>query len=125
MCLNLIVATFNVLNNSPRGRYSLLKQMVGFDQGASSRGPHRTRNSCYNKETQGGGTRGRVCPCGLCLKSTLEYFNALNNTVKGCHSLLTWVLGLGQGASSRVLNLTRIPGTNGNRRLRDEGSCVP
>jgi hypothetical protein len=75
----------------------------------------------YNKETEGSGTRGRVCPCGCCLKSTLEYFNVLNNTVKGCHSLLTWVLGLGQGASSRVPNLTRNSWYEWKRKVAGRG----
>ena len=42
-----------------------------------------------------------MCPIGLCLKSILSSFNVLKNSLKRCYSLLTWVSGLGQGASSR------------------------
>jgi hypothetical protein len=67
----------------PQGALLTLEWMVGLGLGASSRDPDRTRNSCYNGETHGGVTRGRVCPCGLCLKSVLECFNVLENPFKG------------------------------------------
>ena len=45
--VNQITASSNALNKPLKGCDSLLRKMVGLDQGARSRDPHRTNNSCY------------------------------------------------------------------------------
>jgi hypothetical protein len=68
LCLKSSLEYLNVLNSSLKMWHSLLTWVFGLGKGVSSCDPYRTRKSCYQGETKGGGTRGRLCPSDVLLK---------------------------------------------------------